>query len=135
MVLLHSLFYVDICPPLTNPSNGIINCSLGDDGLPYEDTCSFACNTGYELTGSDTRTCQSDGTWSGSESVCTRGIAMVTCTDFENNVVMRLYRGLTSFRGSMYSVYGRSIDKILPISATCHQPGFAPLVYKTLSLY
>jgi len=34
----------------------------------YEgDTYSFTCNTGYELTGSDTRTCQSDGSWSGSD--------------------------------------------------------------------
>ena len=33
-------------------------------------TCSFTCNTGYELTGSDTRTCQSDGSWSGSDDVC-----------------------------------------------------------------
>ena len=50
------------------------NCSLGDDGVPsYEDTCSFTCNTGYELTGSDTRTCQSDGSWSGSDQVCRRG--------------------------------------------------------------
>ena len=50
------------------------NCSLGDDGIPsYEDTCSFICDTGYELTGSDTRTCQSDGSWSGSDGVCRRG--------------------------------------------------------------
>ena len=41
--------------------NGVINCSLGDDGVLFcEDSCSFTCNTGYELTGSDTRTCQSD---------------------------------------------------------------------------
>ena len=26
---------------------------------------SFACNTGYELTGIDTRTCQSNRSWSG----------------------------------------------------------------------
>ena len=40
----------------------MISCSLGDDNVAsYEDTCSFTCNTGYELTGSDTRTCQSDG--------------------------------------------------------------------------
>jgi len=40
----------------------------------YEgDTCSFTCNTGYELTGSDTRTCQSDGSWSGRDDVCRRG--------------------------------------------------------------
>ena len=49
----------------------MINCSLGDDGVPsYEDTCSFTCNTGYELTGSGERTCQSNGNWSGSPMSC-----------------------------------------------------------------
>ena len=39
--------------------------------MGYEgDTCSFTCNTGYELTGSDTRTCQSDGSWSGNDVIC-----------------------------------------------------------------
>ena len=52
----------------------MVSCSLGDDGVPsYEDTCSFTCNTGYELTGSDTRTCQSDRSWSGSNAMCSRG--------------------------------------------------------------
>ena len=61
------------CPSLTDPSNGMINCSLGDDEVPsYEDTCSITCNTGYELTGSETRTCQSDGSWSGSIAMCSR---------------------------------------------------------------
>ena len=59
------------CLPLINANNGVINCSLGDDGVPsYEDTCSFTCNTGYELTGSSERTCQSDGSWSGSPVSC-----------------------------------------------------------------
>ena len=62
------------CLSLTDPNNGIINCSLGDDNITsYEDTCSFTCDTGYELTGSDTRTCQSDGSWSGSDAICQRG--------------------------------------------------------------
>ena len=62
------------CSSLTDPNNGTINCLLGDDRIPaYEDTCSFTCNTGYELTGSDTRTCQSDGRWSGSNDVCRIG--------------------------------------------------------------
>ena len=53
------------------PNNGIISCSLGDDGISsYEDTCSYTCNTGYELTGSSERTCQSDGSWSGSPVSC-----------------------------------------------------------------
>ena len=67
------LLFLVSCPSLINPSNGVIDCSLGDDGVPsYEDICSYACNTGYELTGSDTRTCQSDGSWSGSDTLCSR---------------------------------------------------------------
>ena len=63
---------------MNNPDNGMINCSLGDDGIPsYEDTCSFTCNVDYELTGSDTRTCQSNGSWSGSDDVCRRGTLML----------------------------------------------------------
>ena len=51
-----------------------MSCSSGRVGVGYEkDTCSLTCNTGYELTGSDTRTCQSDGSWSGSDDVCRRG--------------------------------------------------------------
>ena len=36
----------------------------------YEDTCSFTCNTGYELIGSSESTCQNDGSWSGSPVSC-----------------------------------------------------------------
>ena len=62
------------CSMLNSSMNGMINCSLGDNGVPsYEDTCSFTCNTGYELTGSDTRICQSNGNWSGSDNMCSRG--------------------------------------------------------------
>jgi len=69
---LYLLFdYVVSCSPLNNPENGKTSCSLGDDNVTsYEDTCSFTCNTGYELTGSDTRTCQSDGSWSSSRTQC-----------------------------------------------------------------
>ena len=43
--------------------------------MGYEgDTCSFTCNAGYELIGNDTRTCQSDGSWSGSDVTCRRGM-------------------------------------------------------------
>ena len=70
----HYIAYLVNCTSLNNPDNGVMNCSLGDDRVPsYEDTCSFTCNTGYELTGSDTRTCQSNGSWSGSDVVCRRG--------------------------------------------------------------
>ena len=70
---MQNIFVVDIkCDDLLVPANGeITSCSSGIAGVGYEgDTCSFTCNTGYELTGSDTRTCQSDGSWSGSDDVC-----------------------------------------------------------------
>ena len=51
----------------------MISCSLGGDDIPNTgDTCNASCNTGYELTGSDIRTCQSDGNWSGSDAMCSR---------------------------------------------------------------
>ena len=57
------------------PDNGNVSCSSGKVGVGYTgDTYSFTCNTGYELTGSDTKTCQSDGNWSGSDSMCSRGM-------------------------------------------------------------
>ena len=59
-------------PP--DPINGIISCSPGDDGvLSYEDICIVTCDTGYMLTGDDTRTCQSDGMVNGTDANCTRG--------------------------------------------------------------
>ena len=73
--MYHKLCLTVPCTSLTDPNNGVVYCSLGDDGISsFEDTCDFTCNTGYELTGSDTRTCQSDGNWSGTESMCKKGI-------------------------------------------------------------
>ena len=59
------------CVELTDPTNGSISCVLvNDPSFSFEDTCSFTCNTGYELTGSTEKTCQSDGSWSGSPVSC-----------------------------------------------------------------
>ena len=70
-------FLIDIqCDNLSTPANGeITSCNSGRVGVGYEgDTCNFTCNTGYELTGSDTRTCQSDGSWSSiRDIVCKKG--------------------------------------------------------------
>ena len=68
-----SVLYTDNCSQLMNPINGTISCSLQYfPMILYKDTCSFTCNTGYKLTGSDTRTCQSNGSWSGSDVLCMR---------------------------------------------------------------
>ena len=67
--------FVDIkCDNLSAPFNGrIASCSSGTVGLGYEgDTCNFSCDTDYELTGSDTRTCQGNGSWNGTATTCSR---------------------------------------------------------------
>ena len=95
------------CPSLDNPSNGMISCSLGDDAVPsYEDTCSFTCNTGYELTDSDTRTCQSDGSWSGSTALCGRSEYFYVYT------LVSIFAS-SNMIGTVYEVfYGRYYDII-----------------------
>ena len=69
-------FITDVqCYNLSIPDSGNMSCPSGKVGIGYTgDTCSFTCNIGYELTGSDTRTCQRDGSWSGNDSVCRRGM-------------------------------------------------------------
>ena len=64
-----------LCYNLSAPANGgILSCSSGRVGVGYGgDICSFTCDSGFELTGNDTRTCQSDGNWSGSDNMCKRG--------------------------------------------------------------
>ena len=77
-LIIYILFLLEIqCDHLSTPSNGEIkSCSSGSTGVGYEgDTCNFTCNTGYELTGSDTRTCLSDGSWSGIQTRCTGTIS------------------------------------------------------------
>jgi len=71
--------YVDVqCVKLV-PSSDELEM-LCDNGTTYTtgevyagDICFMSCSTGYELSGSDARTCQSDGSWSGTESTCRRG--------------------------------------------------------------
>ena len=61
-------FLLASCPSLASPSNGMITCSLEDDN-PRE-TCTITCDNGYQLMGSDTRTCGDDGNWSGNIATC-----------------------------------------------------------------
>ena len=72
---MYDVFIVKVrCLELVTLMNGDVLCTLRSGMIPsYEDICNFTCDTGYELTGSDTRTCQSDGSWNGTETTCTDG--------------------------------------------------------------
>ena len=56
------------CGGLSNPSNGQVRITNDVPGS----TATYTCNSGYTLVGGETRTCQNDGTWSGSAPTCTR---------------------------------------------------------------
>ena len=77
--MFHALYCKSIklvpCTLPPDPMNGMINCSLGDDGvLSYEDTCTTLCNTGYEVQAGDVmRTCQSNMMFNGTSATCGRG--------------------------------------------------------------
>ena len=50
------------------------SCSSGDDSfVGVGETCTATCDTGYMLAGTAIRTCQSNGTFNGSEAMCSRG--------------------------------------------------------------
>ena len=50
----------------------MIDCEYGENGGPNAgDSCSFTCDAGFDLSGSDSRTCYENGTWSGEISMCT----------------------------------------------------------------
>ena len=54
------------CPALSDPENGAVSIT----GTGVGDIATYTCNDGFELSGSDTRTCESDGEWSGSAPTC-----------------------------------------------------------------
>ncbi|XP_078603665.1 IgGFc-binding protein-like [Branchiostoma floridae x Branchiostoma japonicum] len=59
------------CPVLRSPTNGRMTCDNGST-FRFPENCSFTCDPGYELhvSGNGRRTCQADGTWSGSNVTC-----------------------------------------------------------------
>ena len=55
------------CGSLTDPGNGQVNHT---SGTTFGENATYSCNTGYNLVGDSTRTCQATGNWSGSEPTC-----------------------------------------------------------------
>ena len=54
------------CQELSAPANGMVTVTGQRSGA----TATYSCDSGYEVDGSVTRTCQATGMWSGSEPTC-----------------------------------------------------------------
>ena len=66
-VCIFSFQTVVDCSTLTNPANGQVSHT---SGTTFGQTATYSCNTGYNLVGDSTRTCQATGEWSGSTPTC-----------------------------------------------------------------
>ena len=56
------------CGSQPNPNRQVRQAA----GTTYGQTATYSCNTGYNLTGNSTRTCQANRRWSGSAPTCSR---------------------------------------------------------------
>ena len=55
------------CDSINAPANGQVDLT---SGAAFEQTATYSCNTGYNLVGNRTQTCQALGQWSGSAPTC-----------------------------------------------------------------
>ena len=61
-------FFIAVnCSTLNNPANGQVSHTAG---TTFGQTATYSCDTGYNLVGDSTRTCQATGVWSESEPTC-----------------------------------------------------------------
>ena len=67
---------VVVCGALSGPACGQVSHTAG---TTLGRTATYSCNTGYNLIGDNTRTCQAMGMWSGSESTCLRMLLSFAC--------------------------------------------------------
>ena len=68
-LIQYHLFTV-VCLSLPSLTNGVI--SYSDQTLGLNTVATYTCDTGYILNGDTTRTCGSDGVWSGFSPNCLR---------------------------------------------------------------
>ena len=75
-----------LCPDLMDPANGKVTISGNSDG----DSATYSCDPGYELVGTETVICQSDGQWSDPPPVCQIIGKYDLMCNFNNNIAQVL---------------------------------------------
>ena len=78
------LIAVVTCPELTSPSNGTTLGCPGNGAMYYDTVCQFSCNDGYIGSGSQSRRCQQNGTWSGEDFTC-QSMLLKLCDNWANS--------------------------------------------------
>ncbi|NXL86505.1 LYAM3 protein, partial [Alectura lathami] len=58
------------CPVLSAPEHGEMNCTHLHGDFTFGSTCDFSCQTGFELTGTESHECTATGSWTGDIPHC-----------------------------------------------------------------
>ncbi|KAM9007946.1 P-selectin-like isoform 11-T12 [Ara ararauna] len=66
-----------ICPVLSAPDQGKLNCSHLHGNFTFGSICAFSCQTGFALMGPDSLECTAMGTWTGESPRC----EAITCPE------------------------------------------------------
>ena len=75
------------CSVPSSPSNG----KRYYRGRNYGDRVTFSCNHGYLLTGSSSRTCQSNGKWSGIQPSCISEYSLQSALNYSGGYCLPIY--------------------------------------------
>ena len=67
LYLVYFYFLTVQCLP---PRNGTLQCPKESIVGVFADSCTFSCNAGYELQGSNNGTCLANESWSGGDPIC-----------------------------------------------------------------
>ena len=73
IVHVYTLYCIVQCLSFTN---GILRCPNESTTVVFEETCTFSCNGGYELQGSNNGTCLANQSWSRGDPIC----AVLNCS-------------------------------------------------------
>jgi len=63
------------CNALTKPANGTMDCLESSGNFPWNTTCAFECEEGFELMGPKRLQCTSSGNWDNKKPTCKGRVA------------------------------------------------------------
>ena len=93
------------CPTSSSPTNGeLLGCNTTE--MLYDTVCRFSCKHGYRASGSTARRCTDNGTWSGTDLVC---------TGIRNGLVKLHLEGVMKTTDPFFEIWDKNID--FPVTA------------------
>ncbi len=113
-----------ICLDLLSLTNGTISYSDGStNSRPVDTVATYTCGTGYTLNGGNTRTCGSDGVWSGSAPTCQRKwnelcTVCLLSVFIDSHAVILICPDLPSLTNGMISYFGGGSPNKRPVDST-----------------